>query len=339
MVSLFAWSYDFEVDGIYYEITSVGSKTVQVTYKEKSKASYTGEVTIPSSVTIHDVTYNVTAIGERAFYECSNLQKVTLPEGIITIGQEAFSGCYDLVDINIPSTVTTIQGHGFLYCYNITKLVIPSGTTSIGYCAFAGCSALKSIEVQEGNPVYDSRNNCNALIETSTNSIKTGCINTVIPNDVVRIDACAFDAVGIENLVVPDNITYLGMGAFYWCTTLKSIYIPSSVNVIETQCFQNTTSLTDVYVPWSTPLKILKSVFLDSSASKATLHVPVGTKALYEAAEGWKDFGTIVEEDVTGIADVSVPSDDAPAYNLNGTLTRSPRGIVIKNGKKVFFKN
>ena len=108
----------------------------------------------------------------------------------------------------IPQGVTTIEYGAFKGCENLTSIVIPDSVTTIESVAFWGCKNLKSIVVEEGNPKYDSRNNCNAIIETATNTLVCGCSTTIIPNSVTTIGSEAFG--GCENLtsiVIPDSVT------------------------------------------------------------------------------------------------------------------------------------
>ena len=157
--ALTASAYDAEINGVYYDF-DYSAKEVKVAYSPQ----YTGSVTIPETVTYNDVTYSVTSIGLSAFYNCTGLTSVTIPNSVTIIDENAFNGCSGLTSVTIPNSVT-----------------------SIGWWAFHGCSGLTSIVVSEGNLLYDSRDNCNAIIETATNTLITGCQNTTIPNSVTCI--------------------------------------------------------------------------------------------------------------------------------------------------------
>jgi len=192
--------------------------------------------------------------------------------------------------------------------------------TSIGYGAFSYCSCLTSISVDNGNTVYDSRNNCNAIIETATNTLIAGCYNTVIPNNVTSIGNDAFSGCsgltsvtipnnvtsignyafsgcsGLTSVTIPNSVTEIGYDAFKGCRGLTSMTIPNSVTSIREYAFSGCSSLTDVHcyaenVP-STPW----NAFNNSPISTATLHVPAASLEAYKTTHPWYEFGTIAIE-------------------------------------------
>jgi len=130
----------------------------------------TGDITILSHFTVGTYGYDVTSIGKGAFAFCRSITSVSIQEGIITIENDAFTYCNGLTNISLPSSITTIGNDAFYGC-NLTHVTIPAGVTSIGKGIFGGCKGLESISVDEGNSTYDSRDNCNAIIETSSNTI------------------------------------------------------------------------------------------------------------------------------------------------------------------------
>ena len=271
-----ATAHDFEVDGIYYNKYD-GNNTATVTYKGDNYYAfaneYSGAVSIPSEVTYEGTTYSVTSIVNYAFLDCSGLTSVVIPNSVNSIGDEAFSGCRGLTSVEIPNSITSIGSHAFYGCSGLTSVVIPNSITSIGRnafyeCsgltsvvipnsvnsigdnAFDRCSGLESITVESGNTVYDSRDNCNALIETATNTLLSGCKNTIIPNSVTTISNYAFSGcTGLTSVVIPNSVNSIGNYAFYECSGLTSVEIPNSVNSIGDYTFWGCRSLTSVVIP------------------------------------------------------------------------------------------
>ena len=149
-----AMAHDFEVDGIYYNITDADACTVEVTYEGDNydySAEYVGSVTIPESVVYGGVTYSVTEIGFQAFGLCTGLTSVTIPNSVTTIGERAFDGCSGLTSVTIPNSVTAIGGYAFRGCSGLTSITIPNSVTTIGEDAFNGCTGLTSITI--GNSI------------------------------------------------------------------------------------------------------------------------------------------------------------------------------------------
>ena len=227
-------------------------------------------------------------------------------------------------------------------CSSLTSITIPNSVTSIGDYALVFCSGLNSIVVESGNTVYDSRENCNAIIETSSNTLHTGCKNTVIPNSVTSIGLFAFDGCsGLTSITIPNSVTSIGISAFEGCNGLTSITIPSSVTSIGGSVFWNCRGLTSVIVEWEIPITITLYIFDSSIYQDATLYVPMGCKDAYQAASVWQNFSKIVETSATSIEGIDCSlSSEVVIYDLNGRrLTAVPKnGPYIKNGKKYIQK-
>ena len=263
-------AYGFEVGGIYYNITDESNKTVALTNWGNENI---GSVVIPKSVEYNGNAYSVTSIGNEAFRGCSGLTSVVIPNSVTSIGSYTFYDCSGLTSIEIPNSVTSIGSCAFSYCSGLTSVVIPNSVTSIGRSAFSGCSGLTSIEipnsvtsigssafyncsgftsivVAEGNANYDSRENCNAIIEKETNTLVVGCKNTIIPNSVTSIGDYAFNGrSGLASIEIPNSVTSIGDEAFAYCSGLTSIEIPNSVTSIGEGAFKYCHRLTSIEIP------------------------------------------------------------------------------------------
>ena len=216
-----------EIDGIYYNLDSE-AKTAEVTSKPDR---YKDDVIIPETVRYNETIYNVKTIGWAAFNNCSGLTSVTIPNSVTFIDNGAFYGCSGLTSVTIGSSVTSIGEWAFSGCIgrctSLTSITIPSSVTSIGKYSFFDCSGLKSIAVENGNLVYDSRESCKALIKTSDNELILGCMNSTIPNSVTRIGQAAFqNCKRLLSVRIPNSVVSVGQNAFNGCSGLTSVTIP-----------------------------------------------------------------------------------------------------------------
>ena len=190
---------------------------------------------------------SVTSIGEYAFYGCSGLSSINIPNAVITIGNSAFSGCSGLTSINIPNSVTSIGESAFARCTGLSSISIPNSVTSIGWAPFLGCSKLENISVASDNTSYDSRENCNAIIHTATNTLIDGCKNTTILNSIREIGAYAFYYKGLTGpLVIHDSITTIEYCAFCGCSGLTKLTLGESVTSIVSDAFSNCSGLKEI---------------------------------------------------------------------------------------------
>ena len=245
-----ATAYDFEVDSIYY---IKNDTTVIVTYGDKNiwndNDNYSGEVYIPDTVTYNDTTYQVISIGDLAFSHCVGLTKITMPNTITTIGEEAFLDCSGLMSITIPNSVTTIGRGAFAGCIGLTSVTIPASVTSIGDIAFGDCGGLTTLSVKSGNMKYDSRDDCNAIIETESNKLIVGCQNSVITDTITAIGERAFYyCTGLTSVTIPDSLKTIGEAAFFGCSGLTSVSIGKSVNSIGKIAFSDCGRLSSIAV-------------------------------------------------------------------------------------------
>ena len=257
-------AHDFEVGGIYYNITNVTSKTVEVTYKGTSYSagdSYLGSVTIPSTVIYNGTNYNVTSIGENAFYLCRELVSVTIPNSIKSIKASAFSCCLNLAEIEIPSSVTSIGTYAFQRCESLINIVIPGNVKTIEYATFEDCIMLKSVTLPSSVTSIGGRafSYCSELSEVKMGNNVTQIDNyafylcsklteITLPNSVTTIGVEAFASSGLESINLSTSLTEMGTGVFWGCRSLKSINIPNAVKTISENMFRECKELKSVFI-------------------------------------------------------------------------------------------
>ena len=247
------YAYDFKYGNLYYNITSNEVPyTVEVSGAISSSTqpiSPSITVAIPETVTYNGTTYSVTSIRESAFFRCYSLSSVTIPNSVTSIGDDAFYDCHSLSSVTIGNSVTSIGDDAFYDCSSLTSITIPNSVTSIGEEAFVRCTSLTSMFVEEGNTIYDSRDNCNAIIETETNTLIAGCQNTTIPNSVTSIGKYAFGGCSsLTSITLPNSVTSIGEDAFWYCSSLSSIIIPNSVTNIGDGAFAYCKRLTSITI-------------------------------------------------------------------------------------------
>ena len=252
-----AWA-QVKIGNIYYNLDEE-TKTAEVT-KPQSAYDYTfkysGDIVIPASVTYEGKDYTVTSVGRSTFSAFYDITSIVLPTSLRNIGEYAFSSCIGLYALEIPEGVETIGKSAFSACINLTSMVIPNSVDSIGQSAFSHCNALESVkfgsglrsvgralfeecanittvEISNDNPYLDSREGCNAIIETSTNKLVAGCNATVVPSSVKSIASGAFMYCNFTSFELPEGLEEIEKTAFYFCRNLKEITIPASVKSLD----------------------------------------------------------------------------------------------------------
>ena len=256
----------------------------------------------------------VKEIGWHVFHDCSSLTFVDIPPSVTEIQEDAFTNCNSInavyisdleawckiefdveanfqrshlylngkaiTDLVIPDNITVLKNRVFTNLRDIKSITIPNSVSSIEGGVFSNCNGIESIIVENGNNIYDSRNNCNAIIKTESNALISGCRNTIIPNSVASI----------------------GWSAFSGCSGLTSVTIPNSVMSIGSSAFYNCSSLTTIISEIENPFTIDERIFYCYNKDvygTATLIVPAGKKSAYQNAAGWSKFQNIEEAAVT----------------------------------------
>ena len=232
----------FTSGGLKYNV--IDNNSVRVAQPNSSDIS--GSVVIPSTVTYNGTTYSVTSIGGNAFFGCSGLTSVTIPNSVTSIGGGAFYGCSGLTSVTIPNSVTYIEGYAFSGCSGLTSVTIPNSVTYIGYSAFNDCSGLTSINVASGNTHYSS---IDGVLYNYVQDTLIQCPGTktsvTIPNSVTSIGGGAFSGCsGLTSVTIPNGVSSIGRSAFSGCSGLTSVTIPNSVTSIENSAFYGCSGLT-----------------------------------------------------------------------------------------------
>ena len=285
-----------------------------------------------SKVTIEN---GITSISNRAFSFCRNLAFISIPASVIKIGRDnfhfnaPFAHCDNLkgivVDKNnpvfdsrdncnaiiktganalvvgckatlIPETVVSIEGNAFYGCRKLTAIYIPKSTTTIEENAFYGCDGLSMIVVDKENPVYDSRDNCNAVIQTRSNTLMLGCAGTIIPASVKKIGENAFKSCRFASIIIPEGVTSIGSEAFAF-NSLSSIFIPKSVKAIATDAFAYCSQLTSIRVD--------KGNKVYDSRNNCNAIIETETNTLISGCSS-----TIIPKDITKIGDYAFSNVD-----------------------------
>lgn len=312
-------AHDFEVNGIYYNITSTEDLTVKVTYKDNNyltSNAYSGSVIIPSSVTYENCTYTVTSIGSNAFDSCSGLTNVTIPgtvkeleyqsfcrcgnltevvflgSSVEIVGKEAFA-LTNLADIVLPNSVKEIGAAAFHGCERIVEVSIPESVTSIGDNAFFRCTALSNVTIP-GSVTYigvSAFDDTNLPVENYIRYAGTWAVGITDKNRVrysfrentTDLASGVFEyCPNLTKITLPDGIKYIGEYSFYECPALESLTIPKGVTSIGFRAFLGCTSLTEIKIPVGVT-KIGGEAFRGCS-NLVSVELPIGLAEIGESA-------------------------------------------------------
>ena len=258
------------IDGINYNLNE-SNKTAEVT-----KGSYSGIVTIPSSISYKNNRYRVTSIGNSAFSDCKGLTSVTIPNSITSIGNSAFSDCWGLTSVTIPNSVTAIGNDAFSGCLELTSVTIPNSVTSISNNAFSGCHELTSV---------------------------------TIPNSVSSIEEEAFSfCTSLTRISIPHSVTSIGKRAFAECSGLTSITIPNSVSSIGEEAFSRCANLIDIKVETENKYYLSIEGVLFSKDKTTIVSYPGGRKGSYIIPNTVTSIGDGAFSFCDGLTNITIPN-------------------------------
>ena len=325
-------------DYAFYGCSSLTSPVYNAHCFAYLPTSYSGAYTIPkgieqiaggafyncSSLTAITIPNSVTSIGESALMYCRSITSISIPSSVASIGSFVLAFCDALVAISVdptntiydsrencngivetktnslvagcqttilPNSLETIKCGAMSCCRNLGSIYIPKSVTTIETASFCSCASLVSIVVDKDNPMYDSRNNCNAIIESSTDNLITGCQKTIIPHDVISIhDSAFYSCTSLSSIVIPHNVKSIGEDAFYFCTGLASVTFGNNLTTIGEGAFYNSNNIKSIYCYAINPPEIYNNTF-SFYYSNPTLYVPC--EALPDYQEQWGQFTTI----------------------------------------------
>lgn len=189
LCSTMAFAENVVIDGIVYELdTTTLEATITV-----GESKYKGDVVIPSVIVYNDATYNVTNIGAKAFYECSELTKITIPNSVTNISARAFENCVELTELEIPSSITNIGNYAFKGCVKLTNVTIPNSVENVGRSSFENCTGITDIIIGSG-----VKNIYNGAFKQCEKLVNVYCLATTVPYAVIN----AFSKVSVESVTL-----------------------------------------------------------------------------------------------------------------------------------------
>ena len=276
LLAVNVYAYDFEIDGIYYNVRSEKNRTVTVIQGweyangRQETVYYKGDITIPDRFIYNGVTYTVTSIDYGAFSYCRALTSVEFPASLTSIGNNAFYGCDALTSVDLSSTsLTSIGDKAFYGCHTLTSVDLSSTSqTSIGDEAFSGCGALTSVDLSSSSQTsigYKAFCYCNALTSVDLSS-----------TSLTSIGDEAFSGCGaLTSVKFPASLTSIGDEAFCYCNALTSVEFPASLTSIGNRAFYGA-SLSNLTVDEDNPAFTLRDNVLYSKDMDTLVYYPAG---------------------------------------------------------------
>ena len=341
------------------ESVTLPSTITTIKYDSFNSCSSLTSISIPSSVT---------SIDEHAFYGCSDLSTVSLGESLESIGKEAFNNCTSLSSVSLPESLTEIKDYAF-YETGLTAISLPSSLKTIGIDAFTGtklttvtipasvtkmsgntfedCSNLEEINVDSGNPKYESKDGI--LYDKGMRTLLAypgGREKCEIPSTVEYIGSYAFGGCRkLETVVIPENVVGMGFMAFSDCSNIQRLTIPGKVKEIGSSAFYDLRNLKEVYYNTTEVLDLGdKYIFSFYCLPEATLYVAPGGLESAKSTSPWRDFGKIEEFDFSKADEIPADTDSMSAteiLTLDGKRVAGDAGslapgiYIIRQGGKI----
>ena len=261
-----------------------------------------------TSLTSVNIPDSVTEIGSHTFYGCTSLTSVNIPDSVTSIGNSAFNNCTSLTSVNIPDSVTSIGEWAFGYCSSLTSVNIPDSVTTIGEAAFTVCKSLTSVTIGDsvteiGNYTFSACTSLTSVnIPDSVTTIGEGAFaycpsltSVTIPDSVTTIGYQAFAyCPSLTSVTIGDSVATIGESAFEGCDSLTSVNIPDSVMTIGDYAFYSCNSLTSVYCKATTPPALGYYEVFYSNGSGRKIYVPAGSVEAYKSATNWNEYASAI---------------------------------------------
>ena len=338
-------AYDFEVDGMYYNIISVADLTCEITSGDKE---YSGYIEIPSTVKYGNKILEVIEIGEKTFQRCKDLKSVIIPNSITSIGKEAFEGCSSLNSTNIPNSITSIGEEAFNGCSSLESFNIPSSVTSVGKSAFGGCQFINLV-IEDRTTYLELRE---SILSSANHDDKEATVyigmelkhndlsywykfeHIILGESIKELEDFALSTENsyVKSITLPNTITSIGESAFAGCSKLESINIPSSVESIGKNAFWECSSLKSINIP-SKVQDIYLNTFSGCSSLKTLIIDDRSTTLTEGKNNSYSDKGFTLFESCSSLENLYL-GGDFEGLSSNSTIKSITFGKSIKDIKK-----
>ena len=331
-----AFAEEVEINGLWYDVNTVTKEATVILFKNNDN-KYKGNIVIPETVLYGGVTCSVTSIGDYAFYYCTGLTSVTIPNSVTSIGDDVFYHCAGLTSVTIGNSVTSIGDEAFCQCYDLTSVTIPNSVTSIESGAFRDCFGLQKVIVKDiaawcGISFSDIHSNPLLCAKHLYSDENTEITELIIPNSVTSIENNAFGGCyGLTSVTIPNSVTSIGDEAFDYCIGLTSVTIGNSVTSIGYEAF-SCTGLTSVTIPNSVT-SIGNGAFWDctglTSVTIGNSVTSIGNGAFYHCTgltsvtigNSVTSIGDEAFWDCDGLTSVTCYAENVPSTGSNAFLS------------------